>query len=268
MNIISNLNITEKEKEGEGEGEKYYMQEVILDNDENVNDDNNYNNIRSFVSSDNFQIEKRSDEQKEEIKILTMKTYTNKHSQTWIEMIISICLHIFIMAIFEVYFYFNYVIIIEKKMFLEKIYEYTDQFGYFYSRNINNNRNQILLLFFPKKDSSILLQELYNEYKRAENEKEKLLHNLMLKSYKLLLIITSILIVSLTTGIYNYGYKLKWKKIMSENILMFLCLGVFEYIFFMNVMMKYSPITDDEIKYIIAKELLAPFTKNSSVVSL
>jgi len=230
---------------------EFQMQEIILD--------------PFVVSSLENQTENNQQQIIEIEKRLSLTEYMNKHSQMIIEMLISVSLHIFIMAIFEVYFYFNYVVIIEKKMFLEKIYQYTDEFLIFYNNNNNNNR-AILMLLFPKKETTLFVTELYKEYKNAQHEQNKLLNELLLKSYKIIVIITSILIVCLTTGLYNYRYRLKWKKIFAENILMFLCLGVFEYIFFMNVMMKYSPITDAEIKYIITKELTSPFISNSSSI--
>ena len=230
-------------------GDETYMQEIILDPYD--------------VSSLEIQTAPKSPIIEKQ---LNLTEYINKHSQMLIEMLISVSLHIFIMAIFEVYFYFNYVVIIEKKMFLEKIYQYTDEFSIFYNKNSNNNNRAILMLLFPKKETTLFVGELYNEYRNAQHEQDKLLNELLLKSYKIIVIITSILIVCLTTGLYNYRYKLKWKKIFAENILMFVCLGVFEYIFFMNIMMRYSPITDAEIKYIIVKELTNPFISNSSNV--
>ena len=184
-----------------------YMQEVILD--------------PFVVSSLEIQTAPNSPIIEKQLSLIE---YTNKHSQMLIEMLISVSLHIFIMAIFEVYFYFNYVVIIEKKMFLEKIYQYTDEFSIYYNKNSNNNNNRAtLMLLFPKKDTIAFVGELYKEYKYAQHEQHKLLNELLLKSYKIIVIITSILIICLTTGVYNYRYRLKWKKIFSENILMFVC---------------------------------------------
>ena len=80
----------------------------------------------------------------------------------------------------------------------------------------------------------------------------------------MLIIITSILILLLTVGIY-YGKNIHWRKILVDNILMFVSLGIFEYIFFMNIIMKYSPVTDAEIKYEIAKNMFGPFIQNNTL---
>jgi hypothetical protein len=65
--------------------------------------------------------------------------------------------------------------------------------------------------------------------------------------------------IFIVNGLYNYSNKIKWRWILCENILMVVLLGLFEYLFFMYVIMKYSPITDDEIKFFIFKQLLNPF---------
>ena len=61
-------------------------------------------------------------------------------------------------------------------------------------------------------------------------------------------IIGIILVIVLGTGIVCRK-NIKWTWILIENILMFLFLGIFEYFFFINVILKYDPVTDDEIKY-------------------
>ena len=45
--------------------------------------------------------------------------------------------------------------------------------------------------------------------------------------------------------------KIRWKSIIVENILMFALLGAFEYIFFNTIILKYSPITNEELRYSI-----------------
>ena len=64
-------------------------------------------------------------------------------------------------------------------------------------------------------------------------------------------IIGFILLVLFGFGLINRKI-VKWKWIFIENLLMFLFLGIFEYLFFTNVILHYNPITDDEIKYFIA----------------
>ena len=182
-----------------------------------------------------------------------------------IETGISVSIHTFIMAVFEIYFYFGYVIIIEKKMFMDKIDSYTYIFNSYYDNHISDEEHNMLVLLFPQRQINDLLQKLYIDYRRSLEEQRELLDALLLQSYKMLVVVTSVLVLFFTLGVYS-NKNIHWKKIVADNILMFLSLGVFEYIFFTNIILKYSPVTDAEIKYKLAKNLLVPLRQNSSYI--
>jgi hypothetical protein len=57
---------------------------------------------------------------------------------------------------------------------------------------------------------------------------------------------------------------INWYTIIFDNLIMFLALGIFEYFFFMNIILKYDPVTDEEIKYTLASGFLNYL--NSSLV--
>ena len=80
---------------------------------------------------------------------------------------------------------------------------------------------------------------------------KKILYNLLVYACKICGIIGLILIILFCYGFANRKI-IKFKWICIENILMFVLLGIFEYLFFTNVIIKYNPVTDDEIKYFIA----------------
>ena len=77
-----------------------------------------------------------------------------------IETGISVSIHTFIMAVFEIYFYFGYVIIIEKKMFMDKIDSYTYIFNSYYDNHISDEEHNMLVLLFPQRQINDLLQKI------------------------------------------------------------------------------------------------------------
>lgn len=195
------------------------------------------------------------------------KQLTNS-SNVWytrdiIETSISVSIHTFIMAVFEIYFYFGYIVIIEKKLFMDKIESYTYAFQVYYDNHITNEEHKVLIALFPQRQVAILLQSLYKDYKQSLEEQKELLESLLLKSYKMLIVVSSVLILFLTLGFYSKK-PIHWKKIVADNIFMFVSLGIFEYIFFINIILKYTPVTDAEIKYEIVKNMLVPLTQNNS----
>lgn len=205
--------------------------------------------------------------------IITISNDSNTNTNTNIqesyrkptlEILISATIHTFIMAIFEIYFYFNFIIIIEKELFMNKINEYTLQFNQYYITHVTPEQQTMLTIIFPQKNAKNILQVLYIDYQKSLHEQKQLLNTLLINSYKMVVVITSFLILFLTTGMYYYKGTLKWKNIIIENILMVICLGVFEYIFFMTIILHYSPVTDEEIKYAFVKQLVEPFYKNTT----
>lgn len=188
---------------------------------------------------------------------------SSKINKTILEILISVCIHTFIMAVFEIYFYFEYIIVIEKQMFMDKIMQYTHDANK-YIENMDPQKKEVIIVLFPQKNTQQIITYLYNDYQTSLHNQHELLEELLVKSYKMLAVITSILLLFLSIGLYQYKKEIKWKHIMIENVLMFTCLGIFEYLFFMNIIMYYSPVTDEEIKYTIVKELLNPFMNRTT----
>lgn len=183
-----------------------------------------------------------------------------------IETGISVSIHTFVMAVFEIYFYFGYIVVIEKKLFMDKIDSYTYAFHVYYDNHVSKEEHSILIALFPQRQVANLLQSMYVDYKRSLEEQKELLELLLMRSYKMLIVVSSVLILFFTLGFCSKK-RIHWKKIVADNILMFVSLGIFEYIFFINIILKYSPVTDAEIKYEIVKNMLVPLTQNSTDTS-
>jgi hypothetical protein len=161
---------------------------------------------------------------------------------------LSIFLHIFIMIVFEIYFYFEYAIPIEKEKFLSKI---TNYFNDLQELNLNTIEYYALKNIFINRTSKYL-EILHQNYLKTHEIQQELLEKLLIKSIQMASIIGGILFVLFINGLMNKK-DIKWKWIVAENLLMFFILGVFEYFFFMNIILKYDPVSDDDIKYEMAR---------------
>ena len=53
-------------------------------------------------------------------------------------------------------------------------------------------------------------------------------------------------------------------RIINQNILMFLFLGIFEYLFFTEIILNYSPISDSEIKFIVYNGVINYFNSTKT----
>ena len=187
-----------------------------------------------------------------------MHTITNKiNKPELINKLISIILHIFIMIVFEIYFYFNYVVWIEKEEFLKQIDKYLEQLN---SLPLDSTQRQLISHIINSNgfDSNLFIDYLYENYKDSMEKQKKILHKLLIKACGMGGIVGLTLLILFIFGLY-YRRKIKWNWIWIENLLMFILLGVFEYFFFMQIILKFSPITDAEIKYYVGNEIFNYF---------
>ena len=173
---------------------------------------------------------------------------------------ISIILHILIMVIFEIYFYFNFVINIEKEQFLGKIQQYIHEFKQ--NLNLDQTQKELIHQIIKRNLDDNFLTQLYTLYIQSLKQQKKLLYRLMIKSCRVTGIFGIVLLGLIMYSLYK-GYKIKWKWVWMENILMFVLLGIFEYWFFMNVILNYNPITDAEIKYLVANQFVSYFNSTA-----
>jgi hypothetical protein len=211
----------------------------------------NYNNCILPKNEINYIGNKKENKIKLNKRFIIMN-HKIKHfiSLNWIEWLnksLSISIHILIMIIFEIYFFFEYVVDIENKTFISKI---GDTFAHLETVQLNPIEVEIIQKI--SENNHYIIDELYSEYIESKKEQGILLHNLFIKSCKITLPFGIISFLLLILSFFNFRY-IKWKTVLFENIIMFLVLGLFEYYFFLNIILKYEPVTNEEIKYFMTK---------------
>lgn len=233
---------------------------------------NNYdnNNITCNLSciTESNQIENKINYKKKSIWIFLIKIcdiiYCEIKKIDKIEIInkfLTICLHIFIMIIFEIYFYFNYVVWIEKEEFVNQINKYIGRLDYL---PINSIEKEIIKYVIKSNQNKYqdYLDFLYIQYKNSLDTQKKILEELLVKACNMAGIVGIIFLSLLVIGLYNRK-NIKWNWIWIENFFMFLFLGIFEYFFFMTIILNFNPITEAEVKYLVASGIINYF--NSTV---
>lgn len=173
---------------------------------------------------------------------------------------ISIFLHVFLMIIFEIYFYFNYVVVIEKEVFLAKINSYFQDLGRY---NHAKYSPQLVALLLQDTKYDDLLAQSYQKYIISLTKQKDLLALLLHRSIQIATIFGIILLSLIGLGILHLK-KIKWRWILAENVIMLGLLGCFEYLFFTTIILQYNPITDAELEYLVIKNIDNYITSNSS----
>lgn len=169
--------------------------------------------------------------------------------------LISVFFHIFLMSVFEIFFYFFFIVNIEKELFLEKLMTYNDQLYKNYNENISPEQHVILSNAIYKLFNDKMLEDLKNDYEEDMKQQKMLFDMLLNKAIILSTIVGSIFISTVIYG--RKEVKINW--VLFENILLFLFLGLYEYIFFNIIILKYNPITDGELKYIFVCNIASIF---------
>jgi hypothetical protein len=178
------------------------------------------------------------------IKIYVINS-VNRNKYKILNKSLTICAHILIMVIFEIYFFFGFVVDIENDKFIGKIDSY---FRHTEPVKVSPIEKDFINQMISNKYEDKFIKKLFINYVESIKEQNEILHYLLNQSYKMAGILGIIFVILLGLSIGNRKY-IEWKIIIIENIIMFLFLGIFEYYFFINIIMRYEPVTNEEIQY-------------------
>lgn len=173
-----------------------------------------------------------------------LNNYNTYHTIS--EKLLSILSHVFIMVCFATYFFFEYVIEIEKKLLLDKINTYFDELNEYYKDQDDEYQEVIKYILYYEN----INDNLYEEYKNAQRVQDKKLNTLKVQAGMMVGYVGICFVLSLVNAI-RIRKHIHWTHIVVENLLMFLLLGIFEYLFFTHIIMSYTPITDEELRYVL-----------------
>lgn len=186
------------------------------------------------------------------------KQWILKYHIEFINVSLCVLLHVFIMIVFEIYFYFNYVIEIERAAFLDKIDDY-------FRKTQKYQHPEPILALYPDAYNN-WLNTLYADYMSSKSAQAALLHHLLQKACEMGGAFGIVLVANVFLALYYYK-QIRWKTIMAENVAMLGLLGFFEYLFFTHIIMNYNPISDAELEYIIAKQAYNIFINNGTTIT-
>jgi hypothetical protein len=230
----------------------YNNQLLLLENNAEI--ENNFVRIRS--DSDNNIILNKNNSDTFLFSIFN-QTKIMKHENK-VELknkLISICFHIFLMSVFEIFFYFFFIINIERELFLEKLMTYNKEIYEKYNENVSPEEHAMISNTIYNLFNEKMLKDLKDNYEEDIHQQKILFKILLNKAIILSTIVGSIFISTIIYG--RKEVKINW--VLFENILLFLFLGLYEYIFFNIIILKYNPITDGEIQYLFVCNIVSIF---------
>jgi len=209
-----------------------------------------YNNVANISDEINDNITENIPENNNLLTKLS-QIYKNRKKSNYARVLLHLLLHIILLSIFEIFLFFNFVVIMEKKAFIDKLEEYF--------KNTNNlNISQYLI---PYINYELNNDESNNWYNHLENQKDQSIDQYDEDNNKLRIFAwhgTFLLAGFLSFYILSLFmfYKLGLKKLILEHAILISLIGVYEYWFFTNIILPYKIISADELNYIVISCML------------
>lgn len=160
--------------------------------------------------------------------------------------IVKSSIHLFLISAFETVFFFTYVAGKEDKGIEGTIDSY-----YTPIKNSCPSWSNVTRWVIYEILSGDEIQKIINDGQDSYNSRMKV--NTQLLYYSLIASAFFLVILGGVTGILVYrSVKINWIKTISENIMMVVLLGLYEYVFFMTIIYNYNSISTNELNSYIA----------------
>lgn len=160
---------------------------------------------------------------------------------------INILLHMFILFSFLTIFYFVYISNLEKNtirhLVKKMIYKEVDSI-------LNNIQSQGLQI--DKK----MLNMIANKIDKTQIQGD-INHNNKLRRNAIIIILVIVVVITLLVLYYKFrlGYNLNMNYIIIMNIVVFVLIGIVEYIFYTNIALKYTPVKQSDISSSVIEDI-------------
>lgn len=160
----------------------------------------------------------------------------------WYEKIVSLSIHISLIALFETIFFFQFISKSEDSGLLKTIdgyvYELADS-CVSWPANVTSAVRQILQLVVSAQNVSSIAADAASRRSAANT-------NLQIQAWMYFVGITSLTAALSGVAIYK-KYKFHWRRVIVENIAMVALLGIYEFVFFRTIIYNYDSLSMPEI---------------------
>ena len=211
---------------------------------ENLNNNNNNNNTIIDVYNNEKPIDERN--------------YKNTYVYYFNKVLLHISFHLFLLSLLEPLFFFYFAIPMERDLFYSQLNDLSSyQHALFEGHDAQEIRNEQFYKLFIQFLSyeNINIDGFYNELEdnsivsqQLNNSKNKKLENQAFFYPIYIGIFTFCYFIFVTT---YFKYKYIVLEIFFEHILLMFFVFFYEYIFFTNIILNYSPFTSDELIFFL-----------------
>jgi len=169
-----------------------------------------------------------------------------------INKLILFFVHLFLIAMFELIFFFNFVTKYEDKALVDVFNQMTNQATSICS-TLNQNDKTLVDDFIRLFLNTTQINQASNI---AYNVRSNYNYTLLTKAVYYFLFVCGINIVLILLNCVWFRRKINYKTIIIDNLVMITFLGLFEYLFFSTIIFNYQTISPDELNRQISDSIL------------
>jgi len=179
--------------------------------------------------------------------------------------LINLVAHVLVLAIFEPFFFFMYVTVFERKTYLKNIDRYVDSLIMQVNHLSQKYVDIIRELFFgtnAKQTIEAELDHMHVAALQAEASRDDFNHHLMIYAAVftacIMLFLIGLVVLAKLRNVY-----INWCRIIVDNLIIVLLIGLYEFFFFQVVVSRYKIESSTEVNYYILNKI----TSETSILS-
>ena len=158
--------------------------------------------------------------------LLNRKLVIKNHIQKYWNYATEIYIHIYCIAVFEVLFYFKYIVLMER----DQIKMLVNSFA----KNTNKLINELEIELKDNYINTEICDTLEDNYTITEN------YQLEMHTYNYIILYTGLLAFIISANAYIYRDIMKLFRIFQKTFILMGVIGCFEYLFFTNIVLNYK----------------------------
>lgn len=233
------------------------LKETLLELDEKVVSKIGSINANERATTESFQTEQLD----EEIQIITTKKYCSDKTLMYIfKRSLMFMLHLGLISLFEIFFFFNIVSVYENNALTNLINSFTQTIPGI-CLNLNYSDKQAFTYIL---DLLININQVNSNANNAYSTRSKYNSTLLLMSWMYFLGIILLNIILLICKFF-LKFKINLMRIIFDNIIMIVLLGLYEFLFFKTIILQYQSISKDELTKNILNQFTNCLTNNNTL---
>jgi hypothetical protein len=174
----------------------------------------------------------------------------NSYARSLFQHVLLYMIHIGLISLFEIYFFFHVISFYEDTALVSLINSYITAFIDSCSHLPVDERDILSLLFHTLVNQTVISDNAIIAYDKRISWNDALYSTAW--SYFAVILIINIALIFIN---YYYRVGIKMWKLFLDNTMMIVFLGIYEYLFFQTIILRYQSISSDELTANVVRQI-------------